>query len=219
MTGSRRGRRSRATWINIAQPNPPGDNVNAVFEEGYAKGAALFNRLEGIFYADRSVFFVSTSGGNVKNGDVNTAPADEAGREYPEGYGQVWEYHLDDGLLELLYESPGGSVLDSPDNIAVSPRGGIVLCEDDASDANHAQPGEAADFDISPYHGENRNRIVGLTLEGEAFPLAESMLNAELAGPCWSPDGEFLFCNIFGDDVPASGGTVAITGPWHKGAL
>ena len=46
------------------------------------------------------------------------------------------------------------------------------------------------------------------------------MNEAELAGACWSPDGEFLFCNIFGDDVAGSGGTVAITGPWHKeGAL
>ena len=79
---------------------------------------------------------VSTSGGNAKNGDVNAA--DESGRAYPEGYGQIWEYHLDHGELQLLYQSPGGSVLDSPDNMAVSPRGGIVLCEDDASDGNAA---------------------------------------------------------------------------------
>jgi secreted PhoX family phosphatase len=210
----------QAVWINITEPNPAGSNVNSVFEEGYANGAALFNRLEGVFYADRSIFFVSTSGGNVKNGDDNTLPADEAGREYEEGYGQIWEYHLDDGLLELLYESPGGSVLDSPDNMAVSPRGGIVLCEDDSSDGNHVQPGEDPNFDVSPYHGGSRNRLIGLTLEGDAFPLAENILNeAELAGACWSPDGEFLFCNIFGDDVAGSGGTLAITGPWHKGSL
>jgi secreted PhoX family phosphatase len=207
-----------AEWINITEPNPSGSNVNAVFEEGYAEGAALFNRLEGIFYADRSIFFVSTSGGNVKNGDVN-AP-DESGRAYPEGYGQIFEYHLDHGELHLLYQSPGGSVLDSPDNMAISPRGGIVLCEDDASDGNHVQPGENPNFDVSPYHGGSRNRLVGLTIEGEAFAFAENAFNeAELAGACWSPDGEFLFCNIFGDDVPGSGGTVAITGPWHKGAL
>jgi len=205
-------------WIDIADPNPSGSNVNAVFEAGYADGAALFNRLEGTFYADRSIFFVSTSGGTVKSGDVNTT-VDEAGRQYPEGYGQIWEYHLDQGRLELLFESPGGSVLDSPDNMAISPRGGIVLCEDDASAADHAQPGEDPDFDVSPYHGGSRNRLVGLTLDGDAFPFAESTLDAELAGACWSPDGEFLFCNIFGDDVPGSGGTVAITGPWHKGAL
>ena len=212
----------QVVWITIAQPNPLGSNINAVFEEGYAKGAVLFNRLEGIFYADRSVFFVSTSGGNAKNGDVNSGTTDEARRPYPEGYGQIWEYRLDDDQrqLHLLYESPGGSILDSPDNMAISPRGGIVLCEDDASDGNHAQPGEDPSFDVSPFHRGSRNRLVGLTIDGEAFPLAENALNeAELAGACWSPDGKFLFCNIFGDDVAGSGGTVAITGPWRKGAL
>ena len=34
------------------------------------------------------------------------------------------------GLLRLIFESPGTDVLDSPDNITVSPRGGLVLCED-----------------------------------------------------------------------------------------
>ena len=43
------GRSFEAVWINITEPNPPGSNVNAVLEEGYAEGAALFNRLEGIF--------------------------------------------------------------------------------------------------------------------------------------------------------------------------
>ena len=71
-TGSRRATTFEAAWITITEPNPSGSNVNAVFEEGYANGAALFNRLEGIFYADRSIFFVSTSGGDVKNGDINT---------------------------------------------------------------------------------------------------------------------------------------------------
>ena len=32
--------------------------------------------------------------------------------------------------LRLLFESPGGEVLNAPDNLCVSPRGGLVLCED-----------------------------------------------------------------------------------------
>ena len=45
------------------------------------------------------------------------------------------------------------------------------------------------------------------------------MSSSELAGACWSDDGEFLFVNIFGVDVEGSGGTLAITGPWERGAL
>ena len=89
--------------------------------------------------------------------------------------------------------------------MAISPRGGIVLCEDDASDGNHAQPGENPNFDVSPYHGGSRNRLVGLTIDGKAFAFAENAFNeAELAGACWSRR-RVPFCNIFGDDVPGSG--------------
>jgi hypothetical protein len=56
---------------------------------------------------------------------------------------------------------------------------------------------------------------------GEAFEFAVNVLNdAEFAGACFSPDGSTLFVNIFGSgDVPGSGMTCAITGPWHRGAL
>ena len=30
----------------------------------------------------------------------------------------------------MLFQSPGPDVLNAPDNIGVSPRGGLVLCED-----------------------------------------------------------------------------------------
>ena len=94
-------------------------------------GATLFNRLEGCWYDDDdgSTYFVSTSGGDVKNGDVNPDG-------YREGFGQVWEYRprgRSGGLLILHYESPGGEALDSPDNMTVTPRGGLLLAEDDAS--------------------------------------------------------------------------------------
>ena len=200
-------------------PTRPGSNVNAVFEEGYAKGAALFNRLEGTFYADRSIFFVSTSGGTAKNGDINTT-VDEAGPPVRGGVRADLGVPPRRGPLELLFESPGGSVLDSPDNMAISPRGGIVLCEDDASDGNHAQPGEDPDFDVSPYHGGSRNRLVGLTLDGDAFPFAENMLTTpNWPAPAGAPTESSCSATSSATTSPGSGGTVAITGPWHKGAL
>ncbi len=208
--GQRPGRPLPVQWITIQEPNPTGDAPNAVFVEGFAAGAAKFNRLEGCWDGSGSIFFASTSGGDAKNGDVNSDG-------FEEGYGQIWEYvprGASSGQLVLLYESPDGDVLDSPDNIVVSPRGGLVLCEDDSSSANLNQN------DVSEFFGEDKNRLVGLTLQGTAFPFAENIVNdSELAGACWSDDGEFLFVNIFGYDEEGSGGTLAITGPWERGAL
>ena len=94
-------------------------------------------------------------------------------------------------------------VLDSPDNLVVTPRGGILLCEDDASsndgDTHPLAPGIT---DV--------NRLIGLIMAGSAF---------EFAGACFSPDGRTLFVNIFGDGSPGSGMTCAIRGPWRNGAL
>jgi secreted PhoX family phosphatase len=208
--GQREGRTLPVEWITIREPNPSGSAPNAVFEEGFARGAAKFNRLEGCWDGSGRIFFASTSGGDAKNGDVNSDG-------FAEGYGQIWEYTprgRSGGQLVLLYESPDGDVLDSPDNLVVSPRGGLVLCEDDSSGQNAGQN------DLSEFFGEDKNRLIGLTLDGRAFPFAENILNdSELAGACWSADGEFLFVNVFGYDEAGTGGTLAITGPWERGAL
>jgi secreted PhoX family phosphatase len=204
------GRPMAVTWITIEQPDPAGEAPNAVFEEGFAKGAAKFNRLEGCWDGSGSIFFASTSGGDAKNGDRN----DDG---FWEGYGQIWEYvpqGLAGGQLVLLYESPDGDVLDSPDNIVVSPRGGLVICEDDSSGANLNQS------DTSPFFREDKNRLIGLTLQGTPFAIAENTVNdSELAGARWSADGRFLFVNVYGYDEAGTGGTCAITGPWERGAL
>lgn len=206
--GQRHDARLPVTWVTITNPDPAGDHD--VFNEGFAKGGAKFNRLEGCWEGDGSIFFASTSGGDVKNGDVNSDG-------FHEGYGQIWEYRptgKSGGQLSLLFESPDGDVLDSPDNIVVTPRGGILICEDDASSANLGQQ------DTSRFFGEDKNRLVGLTMRGVAFTFAENILSeSEMAGACWSKDGKFLFFNIYGEDVAGSGGTVAITGPWERGAL
>jgi secreted PhoX family phosphatase len=92
-------------------------------------------------------------------------------------------------------------VLDYPDNITVSPRGGIVMCEDGAGD----------------------QFIRGLTRDGRIFDFARNLLNrTEFAGACFSPDGRTLFLNIMGSTSDAGkekGVTLAIRGPWTDGAL
>ena len=109
--------------------------------------------------------------------------------------------HGSGGQLVLIFESPSFDVLDSPDNICVSPRGGLVLCED----------GGGVQF------------IRGLTRRGEIFDLVQTNGNLpEFAGATFSPDGSVLFFNIQGSTSStgtAKGGTYALWGPWEEGAL
>jgi len=51
-------------WFDIAEPDPEYevlDDPRSVFNQGFGQGAAKFNRLEGCWYDDGSVFFVSTA--------------------------------------------------------------------------------------------------------------------------------------------------------------
>jgi uncharacterized protein len=209
------GARLRVEWVDIDDPDPSYSSISdpdSTFLQGYAQGGALFNRLEGCFYDDGSVFFISTSGGDAKSGDVNSD-------DYEEGFGQVWEYrpHRGGGILTLIYESPGAEALDSPDNVTVTPRGGLLMCEDDASSENVDTHPLAPGID-------NVNRVIGLSEEGEAFEFAVNVQSgSELAGCTFSPSGETLFVNLFGramfSEPLVEGMTCAITGPWRKGPL
>jgi uncharacterized protein len=200
------GRELPVRWIDVPESDPEyvdDDDPRGTFQQGWRRGAAKFNRLEGCWYDqdDGSTYFVSTGGGDEKTGDVNSDG-------YREGFGQVWEYRprgRSGGLLILHYESPGGEALDSPDNMTVTPGGGLLLAEDD---------------------GEDVNRLVGITPGGAAFTFTENILSSsELAGVCFSPDGTTLFVNVFGDstgspaDHAGEGMTCAITGPWGDGPL
>jgi secreted PhoX family phosphatase len=188
--GQRVGEALPVSWVDIKNPNPDytWDDTGAVFAQGFDQGAARFKRLEGCWYGgarDKSIYFHATNGGDAR-------------------CGQVWQYRPtapDGGELRLVFESPSRDVLDYPDNITVSPRGGIVICEDGADDQH----------------------IRGLTPSGAIFDFARNLLNNdEFAGACFSPDGRVLFLNIMGSTVdagPSKGVTLAIRGPWERGAL
>lgn len=215
--GQRMGRRLPAEWVVIDAPDPDLEGgAPKVVQQGLDQGGAIFNRLEGCWYGNGSIYFNSTSGGDAKSGDVESDG-------YPEGYGQVWRY-IPSGLpgaiglkgaLELVYESPGRRSLDSPDNLLFTPRGGIILCEDDAS---------SADGDRHPLapNIENVNRLIGLQPgSGHPFEFAVNIRDdSEFAGACFSPDGSTMFVNTFGTGEPdGPGRTYAITGPWAAGPL
>ena len=178
-TGQVVGRPLPVTWVDIDNPDPVNADVDpfAVAKQGVEQGAAVFERLEGCWWGDNSVYFVATSGGDA-------------------GLGQVWQYRplgASGGQLTLIFESPSADVLDGPDNVLVTPRGGLLLCED----------GDSAQF------------IRGLTPRSEIFDFAMNGLNdSEFAGATFSPDSETLFVNI-----QSPGMTLAIWGPWEEGVL
>jgi uncharacterized protein len=207
-TGQQVGVRLAVSWVPIPVPDPnlEGGGMSC-FRQGRAAGGAAFNRLEGIFRGEdgRSMYFVSTSGGTARGPDGD-------------GYGQLWHYlpgderHQEGDQLILVFESPTGSVLESPDNLCITPNGGVLFCEDDAVSDNDTHPLTGAMTDI--------NRLVGLGAKGEVFQFAVNILNdSEFAGACFSADGEILFVNVFGDGTPGSGMTCAIWGPWERGPL
>lgn len=90
--------------------------------------------------------------------------------------------------------------------------GGLLLCEDNAGATTN-----------------DAERLLGLTFDGHVFMFANNIVlgagalppiaggdyrQAEWAGACYSPDGQWLFANI-----QTPGITFAITGPWGDGPL
>ena len=94
--------------------------------------------------------------------------------------------------LELFFESVSKHQFDYGDNVVVAPNGHLIVCED--------QYTEVVD-----------NHLRGIAPDGNAYPLARLRLQTELAGACFSPDGQTLFVNVY---APTK--TLAITGPWDS---
>ncbi len=219
------GRELPVRWIDIPDPDPHLEGgARKVAGQGLDRGAASFNRLEGIWWEGDHCFFASTSGGNAMQGQVweyRTALGNQ-GRGNSNGRGRGPNPD-GAGTLTLVYESTGfdpnvgRSPLDSPDNLNITPRGGVLLCEDDSN----AAPGSEGDTHPLAPGITDVNRLIGLGDDGFPFELAVNTLNeTEFAGACFAPNApDVLFVNIFGDGTPGSGATLAITGPWGEGAL
>jgi secreted PhoX family phosphatase len=195
-------------WVDIEDPDPtfpytPGvtaptsNNTALVYvgNQGFAQGAAYFSRLEGSAFDNGVVYFCATQGGGPA--ETSFGPIADG---YGNGTGQIWAYHTNSQKLQLLYQSPGAATLDFPDNVTTSPRGTLILCEDNVND----------------------NYLRGLTRGGQIFDVAVNRVvsqltglprfNDEFAGSTFSPDGETLFVNI----QASRGMSFAIWGPWAK---
>ena len=190
------------TWVDIENPDP---NISggqpSVFQQGYDAGGASFRRLEGCWYGDGKIFFLSTDGGPVTSSGS--------------GEGQIFLYDPRHETLQIIFVSADPAVLENPDNLTVTPDGSLLLCEDNAGPTTNE--GERLlfldrDGQIFTFAVNNLNfTATGLgpyrRESGQTF--AEDLRQTEWAGATFSPDGEWLFVNL---QFP--GITFAITGPW-----
>ena len=168
-------------WIDL-------DDVEAMEAplqvRGYDQGAAWFARGEGIAWA------IDQAGGSAYFACTSGGPV--LG-------GQIWRYIPSPhegtareseapGRLILHYESVDRSEMDMCDNIVPAPWGHLIICED----------------------GPGRNAVKGVAPDGRVYTIAETAVS-EVAGACFSPNGQTLFFNI-----QKAGVTVAVTGPWAQ---
>ncbi len=142
--------------------------------------------------------------------------------------GQVFVYDPRRETLTVIFNSLGrgtsNNEVDMPDNIAVSPRGGIMLCEDGSGGGVGIQRMRGLTLEGGTFiFGENR-----MVLSAADIAQADAALGAGGGVSAWVPPGDYrsqewagacfhhrwMFVNI-----QTPGITFAITGPWQNGAL
>jgi uncharacterized repeat protein (TIGR03803 family) len=192
-------------WVPIPEPDPfpvgatiDGASGSAVFKQGYDAGGTRFRRLEGCWYANGNIYFISTNGGNM-------------------GFGQVFAYDPAASTLTMIFESPGHEVCDGPDNCCTTPQGGLVLCED-AGGAQFLR-GISPSGQIFDLARNLRNTIEfagvcfspdGLTLFVNQYGRSSVRTTQAFRAPRAVPVGPERF---------ERSATLAIWGPWRSGPL
>ncbi|MYU21691.1 alkaline phosphatase PhoX [Streptomyces sp. SID8352] len=174
-------------WIDVPDRDAAATSVRKQFTTGQVTRA---RKLEGMWWGDGGAYIVSSY-----------ARAESPGLPHD---GQVWFYDPKRRTLTLkvllgVNPAPAAeSAFDGPDNITVSPYGGLVIAED----------------------GDGLQYLFGATDSGRTYPIARNELNtgtaadpeySEFTGVTFSPDGRTLYTNI-----QTPGIMLAITGPWKR---
>ncbi|WP_344293725.1 alkaline phosphatase PhoX [Streptomyces synnematoformans] len=172
-------------WIEVPDPLAAGTPIR---HQDFGRPMTHAQKLEGCYWGGRSVYFVSSY-----------ARSDQgSGGDH---FGQVWRYTPRTNELKLVIRFGPDHGVDTPgeypDNIALSPSGGLFLCED----------------------GGGEQFVYGVSRRGEVFPVARNRQNTgsaeepaygEFAGVTFSPSGRTMYVNCY-----APGTTFAITGRWR----
>jgi len=101
-------------WVDLHTPESPNDDLRA---QGYALGATLFARGEGLHWGMNELYFCCTNGGAKQLGQIM--------RYQPESKESGTA-----GRLQLFVESDDASLFNFGDNLTVSPNGHLIVCED-----------------------------------------------------------------------------------------
>ena len=167
----------KVSWVTV----PDRDAGTTPTRKQFTDGTITRSRkLEGMWWGDGGAYFVA-SFARISDG---SAVAHD---------GQVWfldpNRHTIELKLRFAYTPDDQNTdTDGPDNITVSPFGGVILAED----------------------GDGVNHLVGSTDRGGAFFFARNDLNdSEFTGPNFSHDRRILFANI-----QTPGHVFAIRGPF-----
>ena len=170
----------RAEWVGVPDRDAATTSVRKQFGAGQVTRS---RKLEGMWWGDGGAYFVASF---ARASDGSAGQHD----------GQVWFLDPLDDTVELKLRfaytpSDQDSDPDGPDNITVSPYGGVILAED----------------------GDGRQHLVGSSDSGETFVFArnENPDDNEFAGPTFSQDKKTLFVS-----VQSPGRVFAIQGPFHK---
>ena len=165
-------------WVVV----PDRDEATVPVRRQFGPGQVTRSRkLEGMWWGDGGSYFVASY---ARTSDGSAVEHD----------GQVWFHDPKAQTIELKVRfaytpADQDSDPDGPDNITVSPYGGVILAED----------------------GNGVQHLVGVTDSGEPFFLARNDAGgSEFCGPTFSRDKKTLFASV------QSGKTFAITGPFTK---
>ena len=172
-------------WFDVPDPLATTTPTRA---QQYPKPITRGQKLEGAWWgnADHSAYFVSSF----------ARPEDGSADSHE---GQVWRYdpRANTITLELIFTGADATddTYEMPDNMCVSPYGGLMICEDSTGE----------------------NYMIGTTAAGEPFVFARNRQvttpgeTGELSGVSFSPDGRVMFFNVYDP-----GTTFAVTGPWRR---
>ncbi len=210
-------------WVDIDHPDLDGSSLavavpgvaplvsaSGPYVQAYARGAAVFGANEGCWVAHGVVFFTDKQ-------------VVSAGASTPARAGRIWALDLSTMTLKAIFVSNDIQVGNSPDNVCISPRGGVLFCEDGGnSGPNSGSPVAVqrlmavAPSGASYVFAKHAFNFTAAELEavGKSPLLAGDHRNSEWAGAVFSPDGHTLFVNLYTPGI-----TLAITGPWARGTL